>query len=291
MKHAYLIMAHNEIDLLKLLLRKLDYENNTIYLHCDTKFNCNLEEFRAVLNVAELHFIKRLNVQWGKYSQIQCELELLKKALEQEHDYYHLLSGVDLPIKSHEEIDAFFEEHKGTEFVSYDKKSNETQNFINRFNKWHFRLPSRTNNNIKNRFIWLCNIPLIMLEKTANLLIGNRSKKYPDITFMKGSTLFDITHELASYVVKKEDFIKKAFKFSSCCDEVFLQTIAYNSPFAKNIASYNIRYIDWSKHGKSPELLTLDHYESIINSEHLFARKFSSIKSKELIEKLYGIDF
>lgn len=286
MKHAYLIMAHNEIDLLRLLLKKLDYENNTIYLHCDKKFKCNLEELRSILKLAEIHFVERLNVKWGKYSQIKCELELLKKATEKEYDYYHLLSGVDLPLKSNEEIDKFFEENKGMEFVSFDKNANETRNFINRFDKWHFRFKFQTNNKIKKIILSLCNIPLIVLEKIMNKIAGNRTRKYPDLTFMKGSTFFDITYGLATYIVEKEHLIKKIFKFSSCADEVFLQTFTYNSPFAKNLAQCSTRYIDWSKHGKNPEILTLNHYEDLINSDRLFARKFSSEKSKDLIAKL-----
>jgi len=37
--------------------------------------------------------------------------------------------------------------------------------------------------------------------------------------------------------------------------------------------------------------LTLDHYEKMMNSGHLFARKFSSKHSAELIEKLFPAEF
>ena len=37
MKHAYLIMAHNEWDMLNKLIQALDYPNNDIYLHIDKK--------------------------------------------------------------------------------------------------------------------------------------------------------------------------------------------------------------------------------------------------------------
>ena len=42
MKHAYMIMAHNQIDLLKVLLNKLDTKENDIIVHLDKK--CNIEE-------------------------------------------------------------------------------------------------------------------------------------------------------------------------------------------------------------------------------------------------------
>ena len=36
-RHAYLVMAHNEFELLGQLLELLDYEENDIYLHIDKK--------------------------------------------------------------------------------------------------------------------------------------------------------------------------------------------------------------------------------------------------------------
>ena len=290
MKHAYLIMAHNEIELLKLLLKKLDNSNNLIFLHCDTKFNCDIESLYSVVKFSKIHLIKRMNVKWGKYSQIQCELELLKEAVKEECDYYHLITGVCLPIKSNDEINSFFEKNKGSEFISYDKTANETRNFVNCFDRWHFRLNSSKQNLLLHRFIQLCNIPLHILEKIANLLTGPRSKKFSHLKFLKGSAYFDITHSLASYIVNKEPEIKRIFKFTRCCDEVFLHTFAYNSPFADNITFRGTRYIDWHKHGSSPEILTLDHYEKLVESDYLFARKFSSSKSKELIKKLYNVE-
>lgn len=43
---------------------------------------------------------KPINVKWGNYSQIKCEMLLFKEAFEcpVNFDYYHLLSGVDLPL-------------------------------------------------------------------------------------------------------------------------------------------------------------------------------------------------
>ena len=39
MKHAYLIIAHNEFEILKRLIQALDDERNDIYIHFDRKLN------------------------------------------------------------------------------------------------------------------------------------------------------------------------------------------------------------------------------------------------------------
>lgn len=69
-------------------------------------------------------------------SQIRAELALLRAATEHSLDwnkaycYYHLISGADLPLKTQDEIHAFFEHHQGHEFVhlgtaSYQKEIQE----------------------------------------------------------------------------------------------------------------------------------------------------------------------
>ena len=44
-------------------------------------------------------------------------MELLKAAIKGNYDYYHLISGMDLPIKTQKEIHEFFENNKGKEFI------------------------------------------------------------------------------------------------------------------------------------------------------------------------------
>lgn len=281
-RHAYLIMAHNEMEILKLLLSKLDCENNDLFLHFDKKVKFDKSSLVNICKKSKLSFIKRKCVFWGGYSQIKCELELLKVAIKGNYDYYHLITGVDLPIKSNDEIIKFFEEHEGKEFISYDSVANETMNFKSRYERKHFR-------RIRNRrnFLVKCiNKTISVFEIIWNYVCPFSDKETRNLEMKKGSSYFDITHELAMYILSCEKKIRKIFRFSSCCDEVFLHTFAYNSKFRENIINNSTRFIDWHKHGSSPEVLTMQHYDEIINTEKLFARKFSWEKSEELIKKL-----
>lgn len=61
---------------------------------------------------------KRIDARWGDYSLVEVELSLFREAFNNgEYEYYHLLSGVDLPIKSQNYIHDFCKIHKGTEFI------------------------------------------------------------------------------------------------------------------------------------------------------------------------------
>lgn len=74
----------------------------------------------ASLQPFQMKFAERTRVNWGGYSQIQAELNLLKAAANsgEDYSYYHLLSGADLPLRPAQEIWGFFEQ-RGTEFIHF----------------------------------------------------------------------------------------------------------------------------------------------------------------------------
>ena len=125
-KHAYLIICHNNFEILKKMLVLLDHERNDIYIHVDRKVkNFPYEEISRIVKKSGVFYTKRICVTWGDYSQIQTELLLLGAAVKQSYVYYHLLSGVDFPLKRQEEIFAFFDDNPQREYISFainDKK-------------------------------------------------------------------------------------------------------------------------------------------------------------------------
>lgn len=129
-KHAYMIIAHNEFDLLEILVRLLDDPRNDIYVHIDAKVkDFDFKSFQALTQYSRLRFTpRRISATWGDFSLVNTELLLLQTAVAgedpaQPYAYYHLISGVDLPIKSNDEIHAFFDQNEGKEFVHFSKTS------------------------------------------------------------------------------------------------------------------------------------------------------------------------
>lgn len=89
----------------------LDDSRNDIYLHLDKKWKLNLLDV-YIPKRAKLFFMKkRMDIRWGDISLIKLEFKLFQMAYENgPYLYYHLLSGVDLPIKSQDYIHEFFKE-------------------------------------------------------------------------------------------------------------------------------------------------------------------------------------
>ncbi len=295
MKHAFLIMIHSNYDLVSRLLKKLDHSNNTIYIHVDAKSTFSDEDETLLVNSckdSKVIFVDRYPVNWGGYSQIRCELHMLKVAFRQKYDYYHFLSGVDFPIKSMEHIHDFFNKNIGYEFVHFCSDEF-TQSHKNRYCLYHFFQEKCAR---KNNFYMIVKRALLLIQK---MLKVNRARKYPNIQFKCGSNWVSITHDAVSYTLSKEKEIKKMFSHSFCCDEFFLQTIIYNSNFKEKIFCVsdennvfsNMRSVDWERGNKklgSPYTYTDKDYEQLINSKNLFCRKVSDSTPEEnaLIEKL-----
>ena len=103
MRLAFLIIAHDEFEVLRRLVALLDNEECDIYIHIDKKAKqLPIIETRR----SQIHIIDdRLDVRWGHISQIRCEYLLWETAiLNGPYDNYVFLSGTHLPLKKIQEI-------------------------------------------------------------------------------------------------------------------------------------------------------------------------------------------
>ena len=279
MKHAYLILAHNNFYTLKVLLKLLDNENNDIYIHIDKKTrNVPKEEILSVVQKSNLHWVTPIKTYWGHSSLVNAELKLIKTAiLNVEYEYLHLISGVDLPLKKQSEIHKFFEDNKGKEFVGF---SNLKNNYEDRVKYYYWLQKYEKNSKIIAKLQEI-------LTKFQKILKVNRLKN-SNINIQKGCQWVSITGDFAKYIIKQEKWIQKFFANTNCSDELLMQTILINSPFAKNI--YNkydeykscLREIDWER--GSPYVWKKEDKDILLSSNNIFARKFDENVDKEIMK-------
>lgn len=291
-KHAYLILAHTNFGQLRKLLELLDDERNDIFIHIDKKAgNIAQKAIEETCRHARCFVLpERISVNWGGVSIMRAELALLKAATQKgEYVRYHLLSGQDLPIKSQDFIHDFFEKHHDKEFISYWPIK---PSMYSRF-RYHTLFPEgekRFRTRILNHIF-----------KGLQMAAGYRINR--DVDFRVGSQWFSITDKLARYVVDNEDWLEKVFRNTSTCDEVFLQTLVWKSPFRENLYSKelpksqkeftldNMRLIDWTR-GESvrhPWTFRINDLDLIKNSPHLFARKFDENTHPDIIRAIYEL--
>lgn len=290
-KHAFLIMAHGHISILNKLLTMLDDPRNDIFLHIDRHWrDFDFEACKRLVSKAGLVFTPRIKVFWGHSSQIDCELLLLGECLKQgRYAFVHLISGVDLPIKTQDEIHAFFDSHPDTQFIQVGN----AEKFMDRITKYHF-------------FMRFNMVPMRLrsaADSVLNFLIGltrgtlrlNRLKKYGDMHIVKTANWFSLTYDCAAFVYSQRDFITKLTRHSLCADEMFPGTVMYMSPYWDEVYCKEVsweghmRYIDRIRNvGASPHTFTIDDKEMIDSSEMLFARKFDENVDNDIIEYVFS---
>lgn len=291
MKHAYLIMAHNEPYILEKLLKLIDDERNDIYLHIDKKWkNFDFEYFKSVVKKSRIYFTKRLDVRWGTYKQIECELLLFETASNNsKYAYYHLLSGVDMPLVNQDVIHSYFDGNKGKEFIHFDYYDKALPDTLYRVKYYHLFVSNKRNSNAIVRRIFEKIYRFFI--KIQRIFKVDRLKK-SKLEIRKGANWISITDDLVRYVLSQKKLIKKVFNYSLCADELFIQTLVYNSEFYKRVYKTKDndymavkRYIDW-KRGE-PYTFKSEDFDELINSDCFFARKFSTKVDKKIIDKIF----
>ena len=282
MKHAYLILAHNQFEVLDFLLRSIDDSRNHIFIHFDKKVIAkpNLQVHNAAMSILE----DRVDVSWGDVTVVEAEYKLFEAA----HaiggfDYYHLLSGVDMPLKSQDYIHDFFRKNQGKEFVGFYQQDI-TIDMERKVRKFHlFPHDFRADTSIVGLIKKIVRAVSIRLQ----YLIGFSRNK--DIDFKKGTQWISITHDFLELIIQEKDNVLEIYKNTFCADEIFIQTLCWNSVFKANVfniddeAQGSQRMIGWNNNmiieweGKD--------FEQLKDSNLLFARKFSSNKM-EVVNRL-----
>lgn len=283
MKFAYLIMAHNNPEQLKILLRLLDHKENDIYLHIDKKNNnIPIERLKESVKFAVLHIYKKFKIYHADYSQTVCQTYLLRKACKTYHDYYHLISNADLPLKPHDNIISFFKENAGKEFIHFEDDYY-TEKKVCKYYHFFYFLICKTQGPVSKLFE-------ILEEK--NIYIQQKLGIYRK--FYCGANWYSITHSLAiDFCAHQKEMLRKV-RWTISSDEIIMQTfvldvtnkkyIFYSKPTSDYDYSPLNRKIDWYR--GSPYIWKSSDYDELINSSALFGRKFDITVDKNIIQEI-----
>ena len=282
-QHAFLIFAHRDDAVFRALIRALDHPRNDIFIHMDSKNKSyHQETTERLVRRSKIYHCPRTKVSWGGYSMIKAELLLLKEATKNGHyEFYHLISGQDLPIKPMSSIHQFFDQHQGKEFVQFQSPDFTFEDRI----RYYHPLQEIIG---KNGPLALKILDKTLL-KTQKLL---HIKRNQGIAFQKGANWFSITDGLARHVVSQEPWLKQHFKSTKCCDEVFLQTIIINSDYKEHLYRSEfddsplsiMRLTDFQR--GNPYIYRYSDLQEIKASDCLFARKFDPAVDEQIIHAI-----
>lgn len=285
-EHCFLLQIHKDTvhvrNLINLLSKYAD-----IFIHMDVKFEndyLSLSCWSEEHNLKNVFFIKsRIDVKWAHYSQVMATISLLRSS--RDHGFYEsytLLSGDCFPVKPVSKYFNYLDENKNKNFVGVSS-INECRNRVDAI---HLFVSSP----IFRRNLMLRKFSLFLSKVLYS--IGIRNGHYLSHDIVKGSQWFTISKEFVDFLLDSCAEVRdiNTIKFSNCIDEVFFQTVLFNSRFKDTVVRSNLRSVNW-KCGNSPDFFL--HDELNFGSSTYFARKIDTsnalVKNKlkiELSEKL-----
>lgn len=283
-KHAYLVIAHNEPEILQATIEMLDDHRNDFYLMIDKKSDIKL--FRHLhAQYSKIYFVKnRINIKWGDISQIKAEIALMKEVLNssyfEKYSLFHIISGVDLPLMTTDEIFEYDNRESNKNFVTFDNDESNIKDALYKTKYYHFfPFLYKSKYLILRIFCKKFNSLSIKVQRLFNI------KRHHSINIAKGNQWCSIRPNLIKHIIKNEDLILSEFRYCSCSDELFIQSLIVNELNNFPVSEFGcMRMVGWE--GVVAYTYRKADYSILINSKKFFARKFSILIDKDIINLL-----
>lgn len=282
MKQAILITAYKNYSHLCDLVNFFD-SDFLIYIHIDKKSLISHEEIKELRSNENVACVSQeYKINWGDINHLKSIIYLAKRAITDENNtFFHLITGHDYPIK---DLNCFksFGQNLNQNFMEfhslpYDSWPEGGMDRLSRFNLYDW---VDGKSGLGERFVK-------GISKIQNKIGFKRkfTKDFPQL--FGGSTYWSINREAMLYVFNYmstyPNYLKR-FRFSFCSEEIFFQTILLNSPLKESFINDNLRFIIWEeRNGNFPANLDEADYNSIKESNALFARKFEYPCSQDLL--------
>ncbi len=277
MNQAILITAYKDICQLKRLINKM--QDFFIYVHIDKKAKGLYSDLRKEYKKNDrVKIVSKYSISWGSYNHLRAVVYLMNLV---EHNsgvkYIHVVSGQDYPVVNTDTF-AKFEFCKNV-YLTCKRVTETNDAVLGRYIKKH----------LLTNFIDIRSDLYNRLDKRL-AKYRERIGCFDVGELYKGMIWVSMPLDVCQYVLT---FIRSnkgrgffyGLKYSEIPEEVFFQTIIMHSRYRDFVVSDNLRYTLWQeKNGSNPGILDKSDYESIHNSNAVFARKIDSNYSIELIK-------
>ncbi|MCQ2142558.1 MAG: beta-1,6-N-acetylglucosaminyltransferase [Bacteroidales bacterium] len=278
MKYAYLIIAHNEWEVLQKLVSALDDERNEIFIHFDKKVKSVPD---ITCNKSALHIVKnRVDVRWGDVSQIECQYKLWEDAYRYgPFKNYILISGVHYPLKSNDVICEFWERHLGQNLIQGLEKEELRQELI-KVHRYNFFMRQYEYGSRRRRifFQWLCT----NLNAAQRIIGLDRNKQ---VDFWRGANWTVLSQEGVEYMIRMRARAIKIFSLSFCADEYLVPTMLSESARMKDTIFSTDSLLHQEIIRANARVFTENDLPELLESSCLFVRKINK-ENINILDKL-----
>ena len=180
-------------------------------------------------------------------------------------------SGRAFPLKSQEEIRAFFAANEGRNFLNIVEPEKVWNDPYARIQRIRLEPPFMKSG-------W--NVPKLRIDRWSRHLGQAR--------YVGGRPYMALTRSFCQHLIESTHLPRwvKTLRHGYRPVEVLPHSFIMNSPHADTVENHLLHEEDWSAGGSHPKVFTMADREHLERSDKLFARKFDSRQDNEILRVL-----
>lgn len=312
MKHCVAILAHKAVPQLKWLVELLLEQDALVMVHADAKSRSEIH--KVLLEHENIIIDKSIDVRRAHYSLIEASLALMRSSLVHTYDYFHLISGDDLPLRPLRSLSAFLAENEYNyiNYNSFPLKDSEIKNTdlfpSSKIRRDHIPISNYMHYSMKygpglyesyqftaNPFVKWISKRFGKYRTFWKVYHTVLKRKVPKRQFFIGSAWFSVQKKMIEHFVnttEQDHHFYTYFKHVAYPDEIYFHTLALNSPWKNTVINSDLRYINWDRLvNGGPSILNSELIDEMRESNGFFARKWevvSKVEFDKVITKLHA---
>ncbi|MDR3710722.1 MAG: beta-1,6-N-acetylglucosaminyltransferase [Capsulimonadaceae bacterium] len=268
---AYSILLHTDIPQFEVLFRNIYDAENIYAIHLDADASHSdrkrVEDF--VHPYHNVHLVPPLRCIWAGWSLVAAELRAIRllTSIDPSWRFYVNLSGQDMPLASQATIRRTLSAHDGSNFIEIADPTT------------HFWVPKRY------EFLY---VEQFLFGKSQIRIPRYHRPFLKGVRWYSGSHFKILSRDFCDFLADKKNIAKyeNFFRFSHMADEQFYQTVIMDTEFAHTVINDNKRYLLHADNTAHPKWLTIEDFDVLRDSKKLYARKFATGISSELIRRI-----
>jgi len=308
---AYHILCHDNFDQVVRLIDALYCADDVFLIDIDDGKDPDTDALEQFALRDNIHIVRDANIGWGASGTLRKTIKgafnLLK--LDTDWQYYVVLSGQDLPLKSIPSIKAYLSEGSSREanYLRYGatdvldptdlpliSNNKQISQWGDRGHTKVFAKPGVINPQTNHGARWLVDVVEIgekgevYIGNCDKLLLARRKAFFKQYPYYEGPNWFNLHRTLIEHMIQDPfayelyDVLRSTF----IPDESYFQTYIMNTRF---------RYtVDWNygrlilRPGSKPrvKVFTLDDWPEISSCSEFFGRKFDMSQCPEIVDQV-----
>jgi len=308
---AYHILCHDNFAQVARLIDALYSPDDVFLIDIDDGKQPDVSPINALSQKHNVHVVSDANIGWGAGGTLRKTLKgafnLLR--LNADWQYYVVLSGQDLPLKSVDAIKAQLAEgaNQGLNYLRYGTtevldpqdlpKIHPGRNIAQWGDRGHTKVyakPGALNPQINHGARWLVDVTEVgekgevYIGSCDDLLLKRRQVFFKQYPYFEGPNWFNLHRSLIEFMIDDPfayelyDVMRSTF----IPDESFFQTYIMNTQFRDSVNWNYGRLI--LRPGPKPrvKVFTNDDWPEISACSEIFGRKFDTRESPEIVERV-----